>query len=102
MSNLGEAARKSFRGPLTYFSLPFEAVDWKPFDFVGVDHYRDAQNKDSYGGMISKYNAFGKPVVVGEFGCCTFRGADLLGANGFMITFGTVSYTHLDVYKRQG
>ena len=79
---------KSFRGPLTYFSLPFEAVDWRPFDFVGVDHYRDAQIKDSYGQMISKYNAFGKPVIVGEFGCCTFRGADLLGANGFMITFG--------------
>ncbi len=38
--------------------------------------------------MISKYNAFGKPVVIGEFGCCTFRGADLLGGNGFMITFG--------------
>jgi hypothetical protein len=88
LSNLSEAAMKSFRGPLTYFSLPFEAVDWKPFDFFGVDHYRDAQNKDSYGRMISKYKASGKPVVIGEFGCCTFRGADLLGANGFMITFG--------------
>jgi hypothetical protein len=88
LSNLGEAARKSFHGPLTYFSVPFEIVDWKPFDFVGVDHYRDARIKDSYGQMISKYNGFGKPVIVGEFGCCTFRGADLLGANGFMITFG--------------
>ena len=87
LSNLSEAA-KSFRGPLTYFSLPFEAVDWKKFDFVGVDHYREARNKESYGRMISKYEAFGKPVVVGEFGCCTFRGADLLGANGFMISFG--------------
>ena len=87
LSNLSEAA-KLFRGPLTYFSLPFEAVDWKPFDFVGVDHYRDARIKDYYGRMISKYNAFGKPVVVGEFGCCTFRGADLLGGNGFMISFG--------------
>jgi len=88
LSNLCEAARKSFRGPLTYFSLPFENVDWKPFDFVGIDHYRDARIKDSYGQMISKYSIFGKPVVIGEFGCCTFRGADLLGANGFMITFG--------------
>jgi hypothetical protein len=88
LSNLGKSVRSSFGGPLTYFSLPFEAVDWKPFDFVGVDHYRDAQNKDSYGPMIGKYKAFGKPVVVGEFGCCTFRGADILGANGFMITFG--------------
>jgi len=88
LSNLIETARKSFHGPLTYFSVPFEAVRWKPFDFVVVDHYRDARIKDSYGQMVSKYNTFGKPVVIGEFGCCTFRGADLLGANGFMITFG--------------
>lgn len=88
LSNLHNAARESFEGPLTYFSLPFEAVDWKSFDYVGVDHYRDARNKDSYGQMISKYKVFGKPVIVGEFGCCTFRGADLLGANGFMISFG--------------
>ena len=88
LSNLTEAAKRSFRGPLTYCSLPFEAVRWKQFDFVGVDHYRDARNKDSYGQMASKYRAFGKPVIIGEFGCCTFRGADLLGANGFVISFG--------------
>ena len=88
LSDLSEAARKSFHGSLTYFSVPFEIVDWKPFDYVGVDHYRDARIKDAYGQIISEYNALGKPVVVGEFGCCTFRGGDLLGANGFMITFG--------------
>jgi len=33
---------------------------------------------------------FGKPVIIGEFGCCTFRGADLLGANGFMASFGMI------------
>jgi hypothetical protein len=91
LSNLNEAARKSFHGPVTYMSLPFENVDWRLFDFVGVDHYRDAQNKDTYAQTISTYRkskAVGKPVIIGEFGCCTFRGADLLGANGFMITFG--------------
>ncbi len=88
LSNLSQVAKKSFRGPLTYFSLPFEAVRWEQFDFVGVDHYRDSQNKSSYGQTASKYRSFGKPVIIGEFGCCTFRGADLLGANGFMISFG--------------
>ena len=88
LSALNSAARRSFHGPLTYFSLPFEAVDWKTFEFVGVDHYRDARNKDFYGRMIRRYDAFGKPVIVGEFGCCTFRGAELLGANGFMVSFG--------------
>jgi hypothetical protein len=89
LSNLSQAA-KPFRGPLTYFSLPFEVVDWRPFDFVGVDHYRDARIKDSYGQTMIKYKAFGKPVIVGEFGCCTFRGADLLGGSGFMISFGMI------------
>lgn len=88
LSNLSVAARKSFHGPMTYVSLPFEAVDWRPFDFIGVDHYRDARAKDTYGPTIARYIALGKPVVVGEFGCCTFRGAELLGANGFMISFG--------------
>lgn len=88
LSKLNEVAREVFRGQLTYFSLPFEAVDWKPFDFVGVDHYRDARTKDTYGQTANKYNAFGEPVIIGEFGCCTFRAADLLGANGFMVSFG--------------
>jgi len=90
LSKLSETAKRAFHGPLTYFSLPFEAVNWKPFDFVGVDHYRDARVRDAYGQMAGKYKAFGKPVVIGEFGCCTFRGADLLGANGFMISFGMI------------
>ena len=89
LSNLSDAA-KSFQGPMTYFSLPFENVDWKLFDYFGVDHYRDARSKDYYGKMISKFRASGKPIVIGEFGCCTFRGADLLGANGFMISFGMI------------
>jgi hypothetical protein len=89
LSKLTKAAREAFHGPLTYCAVPFEAVDWQRFDLVGIDHYRDTQTKDYYGPVITKYSAIsGKPVIVGEFGCCTFRGADTLGANGFMISFG--------------
>ena len=88
LSDLNKATRSVFHGPLTYFSVPLETVEWKPFDFVGVDHYRDARIKDTYGQMVGKYNSYGKPVIIGEFGCCTFRGADLLGGNGFMVAFG--------------
>jgi hypothetical protein len=88
LANLSAATRNVFHGPLTYFSVPLETVDWKHFDFVGVDLYRDARIKDAYGQMVGRYNSFGKPVVIGEFGCCTFKGADLLGGNGFMVTFG--------------
>ncbi len=34
---------------------------------------------------------YDKPVVIGEFGCCTYRGADLLGGSGFIIMFGIMS-----------
>lgn len=61
LSRLSETARRSFRGPLTYMSLPFEVVDWKSFDFIGVDHYRDAQNKATYGPAISRYRALASP-----------------------------------------
>lgn len=37
--------RNVFKGPVTYASTPFEAVNWKNFDFVCVDIYRDAKIK---------------------------------------------------------
>lgn len=88
LARANDAARREFRGQLTYFSVPLETVDWTPFDFVGVDMYRDARIKDAYGGLVRKYLAYDKPVTIGEFGCCTYRGAELLGGNGFMIAFG--------------
>ncbi|MGH9918804.1 MAG: abortive infection protein, partial [Nitrososphaerales archaeon] len=91
LKQASEASRGVFHGPLTYFSLPFEAVDWKPFDFFGVDHYRDARIRDQYGKMVAAFRASGKPVLIGEFGCCTYRGAEMLGGNGFMIAFGMMA-----------
>jgi len=89
LARANEAVKDRFHGPITYFSLPFEAVDWSPLDFVGVDHYRDARTADSYGKMVQKYlSVYKKPIVIGEFGCCTYRGAEKLGGQGFMITFG--------------
>jgi hypothetical protein len=85
------SARGAFQGPLTYFSLPFESVGWSQFDFVGVDHYRDARIRDTYGKIASGYRVHGKPVLIGEFGCCTYKGAEVLGGNGFMIAFGMMA-----------
>jgi hypothetical protein len=83
------AVKERYRGPVTYFSLPFEAVDWAALEFVGVDLYRDARVVDTYGKMVQRYlSVYKKPVVIGEFGCCTYRGAEKLGGQGFMIAFG--------------
>jgi hypothetical protein len=79
------AVRKSFAGPVTYASGPWENVDWNQFDIVGVDHYRDAGNRDSYREQLRGYFAHDRPVVVTEFGCCTYRGAQDRGALGWAI-----------------
>ena len=88
LARANEVVKDRFHGPATYFSLPFEAVDWSLFDFVGLDHYRDARIADGYGKMVWRYlSVYKKPVVIGEFGCCTYRGAEKLGGQGFIIAF---------------
>jgi hypothetical protein len=91
LKRANEATREVFKGPITYFSLPFEAVEWSRFDFLGFDHYRDTRTRDTYGRIASGYRVHGKPVLIGEFGCCTYRGAEILGGNGFMIAFGMMA-----------
>ena len=43
LTRANEAVRQVFHGQVTYFSVPFEKVDWGLFDCVGVDLYRDAR-----------------------------------------------------------
>jgi hypothetical protein len=83
-----------FDGPLTYASLVFEQVDWEPFHYVGVDHYREARNKDRYVEMLQPFLSTGKPVVVTEFGMRTHRGAESSGALGFGVTDTTRLWLH--------
>lgn len=49
---LTTALRSTFAGPLIYAALPFEPMDWSPFDYVGVDHYRGARVKERYVDML--------------------------------------------------
>jgi hypothetical protein len=75
--------REVFRGPVTYASVGLETVDRAPFDFVGVDLYREKCSRDMYPQLIERYLGFGKPVANMEFGCCTFKGAEDLGGRGW-------------------
>jgi len=63
-----DAVRSVFHGQLSYASLIWEQVDWRLFDFIGVDHYWDERIKDQYATMLQPLFAFGKPVVITEFG----------------------------------
>ncbi len=85
LAETAAAVHKVYRGPITYASIPFEQVNWSPFDFIGVDHYRATRIRDRYAAMLKPLLAIGKPVVVMEVGCCTYQGAEAAGGQAFNI-----------------
>ena len=86
LSKTDDSVRKEFHGKLTYASLVWEAVDWKLFDFVGVDHYSINRIEDKYVEMLKPAFTHHKPVVVTEFGYATCQGG--LGSEGFLNSSG--------------
>ena len=75
-----DRVRAKFRGKLSYASLPFEGVDWSPFDIISTDAgYKTketlAQFRDQIRSFVAYGRAQGKPVAITEFGCMTFRGS---------------------------
>jgi len=83
---LGKAVgvvHERFGGKISYASLPFEGVDWTPFDFLSTDAgYRSIEIADRYRDGIRALVAQGKPVAITEFGCTTHRGAAEKGGHG--------------------
>jgi hypothetical protein len=91
LSRANAAVRSVFHGKVVYFSVPFEKVDWSILDFVGIDLYRDSGMRDTYEKMIKHLRTYQKPVIIGEFGCCTYQGAEKLGGQGWVIAFGMMA-----------
>ncbi|GAA0927585.1 hypothetical protein [Nonomuraea longicatena] len=85
-----ETARPLFGGRISYASGPWESVDWTPFDVVGVDAYRAAYNAGSFVEEMRGHFKHGKPVVVTEFGTCTWRGAAEQGGSAMLVPEGAV------------
>jgi hypothetical protein len=78
--------RARFGGRISYASLPFEGVDWTPFDVVATDAgYRSSEVADRFRESIRAFVAQGKPAAVTEFGCCAYRGAADRGGRGDQI-----------------
>ena len=86
LAKANSSVRSEFHGKLTYASLVWEAVDWKLFDFVGVDHYRISRIEDKYIEMLKPSFTHNRPVVITEFGYGTCQGG--LGSEGFLSTSG--------------
>ncbi|WP_222932675.1 hypothetical protein [Nocardia yunnanensis] len=83
-------ARERFHGTLTYCSLPFERVDWEPFDVLATDAgYRGAELAPGYRDAMRAFaeagRRLGKPTAITEFGCPSFKGAVDAGPHGFDI-----------------
>ena len=82
LRRVAATARARFQGPLTYASGTWESVDWAPFDIIGVDYYLDVLTRGTYRQGLRALRRFGKPVVVTEFGCCSYQGARAKGGSG--------------------
>jgi hypothetical protein len=68
--------RERFGGKISYASLPFENVDWAPFDIISSDAaYRSDRNADGFRDAIRTFAAQEKPAAITEFGCTTYSGA---------------------------
>jgi hypothetical protein len=77
-------ARSRFGGRLSYAALPFEGVNWGPFDIISTDAgYRTgamaARFRDDIRAFVDHGRAEGKPVAITEFGCATYRDAGSRG-----------------------
>ncbi|MEM3085580.1 MAG: hypothetical protein QXO51_01030 [Halobacteria archaeon] len=77
------AAREGFGGPLTYAAGFWERVEWRPFDLVSANLYRDWTRWWTYREWLAALKSFGRPAFVTEFGSATHAGAPLLGGAGW-------------------
>ncbi|GHO46912.1 abortive infection protein [Ktedonospora formicarum] len=90
LAKANQTVRQVFSGAVTYASAPLEQVDWSLFDFVCADVYREKRIKEVYSNLITSYFAHNKPVIITEFGCCTYRGAEDVGGMGWAILDETI------------
>jgi hypothetical protein len=82
LATAAERARRHFGGDLTYGAGLWEWIDWAPFDLVGLNQYRIAENQDVYVSVLRNHVRHDKPVVITEFGCGSYAGASRVGPNG--------------------
>jgi hypothetical protein len=83
LATAAAAVREEFGGRIGYASLPFEGVDWAPFDVVATDAaYPGARTAGRLADGLRALTAHGKPAAVTEFGCTTYHGAASSGGQG--------------------
>ncbi|TDW17565.1 abortive phage infection protein [Kribbella kalugense] len=85
-AKMAKVARSNFHGRITYGAASdLEQVDWSIFDIVGLDYYSYHANRADHTMELAPFRRWGKPILILEFGCCTFTGAAELGGMGWDI-----------------
>ena len=79
----------SFKGSVTYASVPLEIVDRSRFDFVSVDLHPDVRIRDRFTDLLRGFFGYGRLVVITEFGCRSYRGAADAGEMGWATSSST-------------
>ncbi|MCF6524805.1 hypothetical protein [Streptomyces sp. JJ36] len=111
LAQVAVTVRTHFGGRITYASGPWEFVDWRPFDLVGIDAYRAAYNAGGFRDELRGHLAHGKPVAVTEYGTCAYRGAGERGGMAWQVPHGAVPdeeeqvryFTELlDIFEEEG
>lgn len=71
-------ARDNFHGELGYSAAPFEDVDWRLFDVIGLMYqYLPApRTRAEHLADLDRYRRWQKPVVIAEFGTATYPEAE--------------------------
>ncbi|WP_055414010.1 MULTISPECIES: hypothetical protein [Streptomyces] len=80
-----KVGRSVFKGRMTYGAAQDEEVDWNLFDMVSVDYYSYFPNRADYVRELTPFLRWNKPVVISEFGTCTFKGAPEQGGMGWSV-----------------
>jgi len=73
-----KTARGAFRGTIAYAAAPFEDVDWRLVDVIGLMHFYTLaypSSDEEHVRELRRYNRWDKPVMVAEFGTATWDGA---------------------------
>lgn len=86
-----KVARSNFKGRITYGAASdLEEIDWSLFDIVGLDYYSYHADRAGHTKELAPFRRWKKPIMILEFGCCTFTGAPELGGMGWEIVDFTV------------
>ncbi len=77
--------KNEFNGKITYASAMWEKVNWTLFDFVAMNLYKASFNASTFNKTLKSLFSNQKPVIITEFGCCSYNGADKKGPAGYFV-----------------